>query len=93
MDCNIIVDLLPLYEEGLCRKETKRIVEEHLKECDECNKIREEMFQKIDVFEMDSLELQNNVFWEQYYGQLIKNIAFKGVIVYIVFMVLALLIF
>ena len=36
-ECNIIQDLLPNYIEGLTNEESNRFVEEHLKECKECN--------------------------------------------------------
>ena len=38
MSCEVILDLLPLYEDGCCSKESKRIVEEHLQECECCRK-------------------------------------------------------
>ena len=34
--CNVIKDLLLLYENGEASEVTKKLVEEHLKECDEC---------------------------------------------------------
>lgn len=35
-ECNIIIDLLPLYVEDMVSPETKQFVEEHLSECPEC---------------------------------------------------------
>ncbi len=43
MDCNIIKDLLPLYIDGCCSKESEKIVEEHIRSCDECKKLFEDM--------------------------------------------------
>ena len=34
--CNVIKDLLPLYHDGVCSRESRELVEEHLKECEEC---------------------------------------------------------
>ena len=34
--CNIIKDLLILYEDDMCSKESKEMVETHLKDCKEC---------------------------------------------------------
>lgn len=34
--CGIIKDLLPLYIDGVCNDESKRAVEEHLSECEQC---------------------------------------------------------
>ena len=34
--CNIIRDLIPLYIDDVCSEESKKIIEEHLEECEEC---------------------------------------------------------
>lgn len=39
MNCGIVRDLLPLYEDGLCSKESRKAVEEHLKSCEACRKL------------------------------------------------------
>ena len=39
MNCDIVRDLLPLYEEGLCSEESRKAVEEHLKSCEACRKL------------------------------------------------------
>ena len=36
ISCEIIKDLLPLYFDGVCSKESMAMVEEHLAECDNC---------------------------------------------------------
>ena len=36
-NCKIIEDLLPLYTDEVCSDESKRLVEEHLEECDSCS--------------------------------------------------------
>lgn len=41
--CDIVEDLLFLYEEGECSEGSREFVEEHLKDCEKCNKIREKM--------------------------------------------------
>ena len=42
-DCKIVQDLLPNYIENLTNEETNRFIEEHLKECPECQKVLENM--------------------------------------------------
>ncbi len=37
ISCEIIKDLLPLYHDGVCSKESKAIVEEHLAYCESCS--------------------------------------------------------
>ena len=39
MNCEIVRDLLPLYEDGLCSEESRGAVEEHLKTCEACRKL------------------------------------------------------
>ena len=36
-NCKVIEDLLPLYIDEVCSDESKRLVEEHLEECDACS--------------------------------------------------------
>lgn len=46
-ECKIVQDLLPSYIEKLTNSETNIFVEEHLKECEECNRILENMQKEI----------------------------------------------
>ncbi len=39
LNCKVIEDLLPLYLDDICSEESREIVEEHLKECEECRKL------------------------------------------------------
>ena len=34
--CNVIRDLLPLYQDGVCSPESRQLVAEHLEECETC---------------------------------------------------------
>lgn len=43
ISCNVIGDLLPLYVDGAVSEDAKKLVEEHLAECEECKKVAEEM--------------------------------------------------
>ncbi len=43
LPCNVIVDLLPLYKEGICSDETNELVEEHLRSCEDCRQLCENM--------------------------------------------------
>lgn len=36
ISCEIIKDLLPLYHDGVCSKESRAAVEEHLSHCESC---------------------------------------------------------
>ncbi len=37
MECEIIRDLLPLYVDDICSEKSREVVEEHLKDCEECS--------------------------------------------------------
>lgn len=41
--CSVIQDLLPLYIDGVCSQESRKLVETHLAECTVCGQILEEM--------------------------------------------------
>lgn len=47
--CNIILDLLPLYMDGLTSDGTNVVIEEHWKECEKCRRVYEEMSGEIDI--------------------------------------------
>ena len=46
ISCDIIRDLLPLYAEDLVSEDSRKLVEEHLKVCDDCRLILETMQKK-----------------------------------------------
>lgn len=46
MSCNIIEDLLPLYVDDMVSEDSRKLVEEHLKECPSCRKMQEEMIKE-----------------------------------------------
>lgn len=51
MDCEVIKDLIPLYKEGICSKESKKLVEDHIKTCDRCKNY---------FLNLDDSEISNN---------------------------------
>ena len=51
--CNVIQDLLPNYIEKLTSAETNEYIENHLKECDECTKILQDMGENIILDKID----------------------------------------
>ncbi len=42
-ECNVVQDLLPLYKDDVCSDETKKIVKEHLEECENCRTILDKL--------------------------------------------------
>lgn len=47
--CDVVQDLLPLYLDGCCHPGSRALVEEHLKECPDCERVRQEMAGEIPV--------------------------------------------
>ena len=43
ISCDVIMDLLPLYYDGVCNDDSKKIVEEHLAECESCKSALEKI--------------------------------------------------
>ena len=43
MNCNVIRDLLPLYADDVCSKESRELVEAHLTECAACRRLLSDM--------------------------------------------------
>ena len=48
-ECGIILDLLPMFIEGMVSKETEQVIQQHLSECEECRKTYEEMNIELDI--------------------------------------------
>ena len=48
-NCKIIQDLLPNYVEGLTTKETNEFIEEHLKDCNECQNVLKNMKEELTI--------------------------------------------
>ena len=49
LSCEIVKDLLPLYEEELCSIDSKKSVEEHLKQCKDCQTCYQRMHNHLEV--------------------------------------------
>jgi len=39
--CEVIKDLLPLYVDGVASEESRALIEDHLKECEDCRQYLE----------------------------------------------------
>ena len=49
MNCNIVKDLIPLYIDGCCSEESEKVVEEHMRDCDDCKRLLEDMKSSSDI--------------------------------------------
>ena len=43
LDCHVIEDLLPLYQDQVCSEESQALVEEHLRDCESCSRLLKAM--------------------------------------------------
>lgn len=62
ISCEVIKDLLPLYCDGVCSDTTKKIVEEHLTECNECSLILQKMSVSLRSTNSDRQETEEKMF-------------------------------
>ena len=53
-DCDIIKDLLPLYEDNICSEKSKDLIEEHLIECEDCREYLESLHGELPPMEPSS---------------------------------------
>lgn len=59
LPCYIISDLLPLYQDDILSEQTKKDIDKHLNECEDCKKMMEAMKMQIDV-KTTNAELKTN---------------------------------
>ena len=93
MKCFLIRDLLPLYAEGQVSKETKEIIEQHFKQCEQCRELynsiidcNEELKDSVEYIEDNEPQAEDGDFWRKYYGSLyMKGI---GLFIAVVLMVI-----
>lgn len=57
LPCSVVRDMLPLLADGLLSAESETLLREHLKSCDACRKMFEEMTEPEIMTETDKLEL------------------------------------
>ncbi|QYX44986.1 zf-HC2 domain-containing protein [Bacillus inaquosorum] len=80
MTCFLVRDLLPLYLEGDCKRETEHVIEEHLKTCSSCREMFDMMaepfeFEGEQAVEENFLPEEETRFKQRYYGLLIVKAA------------------
>ena len=68
VSCEIIKDMLPLYYDNVCSDDSKRMVEEHLIECDNCKMELEKIQDEVHITRKKIIENRND-------GNVIKSIS------------------
>lgn len=61
ISCSIIRDLLPLYAENLASEDTRTLVDEHLKDCEDCTNVLSGMQRSAPVLPEKGMESLNKV--------------------------------
>lgn len=56
IQCAVIKDLLPLYYDGVCSEETRKLIEEHIANCNECKRDLESLNTTIEI---PKIEIEN----------------------------------
>lgn len=51
ISCDVIRDLLPLYDDGICSEQSSKLVEEHLETCEACEHVYKMMKKKLPKIE------------------------------------------
>lgn len=80
MTCFLIRDLLPLYLEGDCKRETEHVIKEHLKTCGSCRDMYDMMAEPFEwedgqAVEEAFLPEEERRFKQRYYGLMIVKAA------------------
>lgn len=85
--CKIVQDLLPNYIDGLTNEETNLFIEKHIKECDDCKKIFENMKQDLKIDKtIKNLEEANYIKKYSKKLKLLKILLFISLIVALIVM-------
>ena len=48
-ECNVILDLLPFSIDQMVSEETEQVIQNHLKECESCRQVYEEMSKELEL--------------------------------------------
>lgn len=83
-ECDIVQDLLFSYNDGILSETSKELIEEHLKKCDKCKNILEEIKQESDE--------KNQVKEIDFLKRIKKNINKKNIIILVFFIILTIVI-
>lgn len=58
--CNIISDLMPLYVDGVCTKETCEFIEEHISQCETCKNVFENMKTDLTIMNIEEENIEES---------------------------------
>lgn len=77
-ECNIIKDLLPLYVDGVVSEESKKLVDEHLQDCETCKqeyeKAKENIVMQVNNDMKPLKRIKKKIIWKQVFAGAISTI-------------------
>lgn len=79
--CDVIMDLLPLYQDDVCSDASRKLVEDHLNECAEC---KQKLYKMGDTVIYNQLEYERNNVVKHHIKAVKRKILFWGIIIAIV---------
>ncbi len=87
-ECKIVQDLLPNYIDKLTADDTNEFIENHLKECEDCNIILKNMNEKI---ERENVDIKQEINYAKKYNKKYKKIQYTLLIIIwsLIFIILA----
>lgn len=84
--CSIIRDLLVLYEDDVCSVESRKMIEEHIKDCEECRSIYEKSGQKLPEIYVE--EEKGSRILEKAFAKMSRKVTLRSVIAGIIVVLL-----
>ena len=64
LKCSIVEDLMPLYIEDLLSEETKKEIELHLDECEDCKEVYDELKKGVNLEYEKNMDLKEDEYEE-----------------------------
>lgn len=52
-ECEVVQDLLPSYIDKILHKESEKLIEDHIKQCEECSNILDNMQEKVEIKDIE----------------------------------------
>ena len=67
ISCDIIQDMLPLYYDEVCSADSRKMIEEHLQECEKCSNIFQKLKTECVVDTKEMLKAYKAVSWGRWH--------------------------
>lgn len=81
LPCKVIEDILPLYHDGVCSQESRTLVEEHLRECDNCKSMLAQIDDELKITKQNHDELKPLEGIRSEWIKIKKKALLKGVLI------------